>query len=147
MTDADDVAFDQIRHRATNDVNLQLLDLTKRFPFEANTFDVVYAQLVLHYFDDDMMHKIMKEIKRVLKPGGVLACMVNSTKDPEYNEKLEDSEGLINVEGLIKRYFSVDSLKPFVQDFEPIVFDEQGRTPKDDAVNTSGMVQFIGELR
>ncbi len=147
LTDGDDVAFDQIKKRAIEAVNLQILDLTNTFPFENHSFDVVYAQLVLHYFDDEMMHSIIKEIKRVLKPSGILACMVNSKSDPEYDEKLEDSQGLINVGGLIKRYFTVETFKPFVKDFRPIVFDENGRTPKDDVVNTSDMIQFIGKLK
>ncbi len=147
MTDGDDIAFDQIKQRANSEVDVRLLDLTNSFPFEDSSFDAVYSQLVLHYFDDEMMHSIIQEIKRVLKPGGVLACMVNSTSDPEYDEKLEDSQGLINVGGLIKRYFTVETFKPFVKDFEPTIFDTNGRTPKDDAVKTSGMIQFIGSLK
>lgn len=147
LTDADDVAFDEISKRSKVGTKPILVDITKSFPFEEGSFDAVYAQLVLHYFDDEMMHKIISEIKRVLKPGGILACMVNSTSDPEHDENLEDESGLINVDGLIKRYFSVGSFSPFVKDFEPLLFDDQGRTPKDDAVNTSGMIQFIGSLK
>ena len=36
--------------------------------FKANEFDVLYADLVLHYMSD--MHPAMKEAYRVLKPGG-----------------------------------------------------------------------------
>lgn len=147
LTDGDAVAFDEIIKRSTKGTRPLKMDITKRLPFKDQTFDVVYAQLVLHYFDDKTMNKIMSEIKRVLKPGGILACMVNSTNDPEYDERLEDSSGLINVDGLFKRYFSVESFSPLVQGFDPILFDNRGRTPKDDAVQTSGMIQFIGRLK
>ena len=147
LTDADDVAFKEISNRSAKGSNPKLMDITKSFPFDENSFDGVYAQLVLHYFDDEMMYKIMAEIKRVLKPGGILACMVNSTNDPEFDETLEDSSGLINVDGLIKRYFTVGTFSPFVQGFDSILFDNRGRTPKDDAVQTSGMIQFIGRLK
>ena len=43
--------------------------------------------------------------------------------------------------------FSKESLEPFVKDFEPLLFDENGRTPKDDAVSNSGMIQFIGRVK
>lgn len=148
MTDGQDLAFEEIRRRAkaqnTGNIDLQVVDITQDFAFEDGSFDVVYAQLVLHYFDDETMHKIIGEIQRVLKPGGLLACMVNSTKDPEYDPKQMNENGLIMVDGLIKRYFDEASFQPFVQDFETILLDSKGKTPKDDAVSNSGMVRFIG---
>ena len=149
LSDGHDVAFDEIRQRAKAkgilNLDLQTVDITKVFPFDDSSFDVVYAQLVLHYFDDETMHKIMSEIKRVLRPGGLLACMVNSIKDEEYNPDQVNDDGLILVDGLIKRYFDEDSFEPFVEGFEAVLLDSRGKTPKDDAVSNSGMVRFIGK--
>jgi ubiquinone/menaquinone biosynthesis C-methylase UbiE len=72
----------------------QQLDVSQPLPFPDSSFDVVFAELLLHYFPDTIMQQIMTEISRVLKPGGILACMMNSTKDPEYDEAKLDSDGL-----------------------------------------------------
>ncbi len=147
ISDGDDVAFNEIQARSVTSKRPVLVDITKPLPFEDNSFDAVYAQLVLHYFDDETMHQIIKEIERVLKPGGIFSCMVNSLDDPEYDETLENASGLINVDGLIKRYFTLDSFAPFVSTFRPLLFDNKGRHPKDDAKGNVGMIRFIGVLR
>lgn len=146
MSDGDSGLFDSLKKKSTAGSRPVQFDLTKQFPFSDNAFDVVYAQLVLHYFEDKEMLEIMKEIERVLSPGGVLACMVNTIEDPEYKELAKDKSGIIKTDKLLKRYFSVESLKPFVTNFEPLLFNAHGHTPKDDAVGNSGMIQFIGRL-
>lgn len=149
LSDAQSLVFPEITKRAKdqNVQNVELVerDITQPFRFADEEFDVVYAQLVLHYFDDDTMHAIVKEIRRVLKPAGIFACMVNSVNDPEYNADQENEHGLINVDGLMKRYFNIETFRPFLAGFEPLLFDMNGKTPKDDAVSNSGMVQFIGK--
>ncbi len=145
LTDASDVAFDSIRAKSKSEIKLEKVDITKTLPFQEGSFDVVYAQLVLHYFNDEMMNFIISEIQQVLSSGGLLACMVNSTKDPEYDQSLENEDHLIKLGKLQKRFFSPVSFQPFVTEFDTIVLDDKGRTPKDDDVSTSGMIRFIGK--
>jgi SAM-dependent methyltransferase len=146
LTDATDEAFERIQGKARAaqvSVEIKQLDVTSPFPFASESFDVVYAQLVLHYFTDAEMHEIFAEIQRVLVPGGIVACMVNSTADPEYDPaQADDQQGIPGK--IYKRYFGVDTFAPFVRNFEPVVSDARGRTRKDDAVGTVGMVQFVG---
>ncbi len=47
-------------------------DLSKKLPFPDRSFDAVYAHLSIHYFDDATTRRIIAEIKRVLKPNGLL---------------------------------------------------------------------------
>jgi len=42
------------------------------FPFESNSFDKVYSCLVFHHLDKEAKTHSLKEIFRVLKPGGTL---------------------------------------------------------------------------
>lgn len=147
LTDATSNYFDHIKEQVKQlPVELTQLDVTKRLPFADSCIDAVYAHLVLHYFNDEEMIKIITEIERVLKPGGILACMVNTQSDEEYDTQKADSQDIMHVNGITKRFFTVETLRPFVQGFEPLLFDNKGQTPKDDAVGNSGMIEFIGKL-
>lgn len=144
MSDATDANFEEIKKQAKGNVELIKFDITDTFPFKDKSFDAVYAQLVIHYFDNRTTEFIFSEISRVLKEGGVVALMVNSVNDPEYDKSKSNSEDIVVMQGISKRYFSVESLTPFVKNFEAILFNNKGCTPKDDVVNNSGMIQFIG---
>lgn len=61
-----------------------LFDMTQKFPIEDNFTDVVIADLCLHYFDKKITEDIIREIKRVLKPNGILLFRVNSINDVNY---------------------------------------------------------------
>lgn len=148
LSDATDQHFAEITERAKGaDIELQKIDLLAPLPFDDNNLDVVYAHLVLHYFDDETMKSIIKEIERVLKPGGLLACMVNTQTDEEYDPAEADDSDIIEYRGISKRFFTTDSLQRFMGNFDTVLLDDQGRTPKDEAIGNSGMIQFIGAKR
>lgn len=127
-------------------VHYKNLNLTQNFPFEDQSFDIVYSHLALHYFDKKTTQGLFKEIVRVLKKGGILAVLVNTTDDSETKEghkKLE--EDLYEVNEIIKRYFSTTSLKEYIEDdFISIVIDNKGKTYKD---KISSLIRFIGKKK
>ena len=75
------------------DVKADILDL----PFEDNSFDVVFCNHVLEHIEDD--HKAMKELYRVMKPGGFGIFQVpqeleraKTYENPEITEPVERAE-------------------------------------------------------
>lgn len=63
-----------------------LHDTAKKFPLADNSFDVIYAHLALHYFDDLTTRAVFSEMERLLKPGGLLFVKCKSTDDALYGE-------------------------------------------------------------
>lgn len=59
-------------------------DLRDPLPFANGRYDAVVASLSLHYFPWSATQAIAAEISRVLVPGGLLLCRVNSTNDVQY---------------------------------------------------------------
>ena len=113
-TDLSEVAIDYVK-RQIPQTEVKILDLTKPFPFDDNSFDIVIADLCLHYFSSEMTKQIMTEIKRVLKNGGRLLARVNSVKDLNHGagqgKKLE--ENYYFVEGYNKRFFDEEDANKY----------------------------------
>lgn len=113
--DYSDIAIEKI-NKEFNNVETKIVDISKRLPFEDNSFDLIIADLSLHYFDEKTTIAIMKEIKRILKPNGHLLARVNSVEDINHGagqgKKLE--ENFYYVEGYNKRFFTIqDAVKFF----------------------------------
>jgi SAM-dependent methyltransferase len=79
-TDFSIVALDLVKSNAP-DAEIVLHDLRDPFPFKDQTFDLVIANLSLHYFDFPTTREIIHEIARVLRGSGFLLYRVNSTSD------------------------------------------------------------------
>ncbi len=94
------------------DVETLEVDISNPLPFNDNQFDLVIADLSLHYFDNKTTIKIMKEIKRILKDNGVLLARVNSINDFNYGSnkgiKLENNYYFVN--GYNKRFFDLNDV-------------------------------------
>ena len=147
-TDIEDSALELAKEKATSnsvDIKIQKVDLRKKLPFQADSFDVVYSHLSLHYFDHETTASIFNEIYRVLKPGGTLALLANSVNDPEYKtgEMIED--GYFKIGKATKRYFSKNTVNEFTQRFNTVVADENGETYKDSAKGIHNLVRYIGK--
>lgn len=148
-TDISDVALGickaKIPPKLKDKITVEKLDLSSDFPYPDKSFDVVYAHLSLHYFDKDTTTKIFAEIERVLKPGGVFAFFTNSTSDPEYKAGKEIEEDLFKIDGISKRYFSIESTSKFVSRFDIFLLDDHGETYKDSAKGVHNLIRFIGK--
>lgn len=125
-------------------ISFQNVDLREELPFENDAFDVVYAHLSIHYFDSETTTRLINEIERVLKPGGIFAFLVNSVNDPEYKEGKEIEPDYFQVKDAKKRYFSVDTARNFVAWFDVNLLDSLGETYKDGAKGVHNLIRYIG---
>jgi demethylmenaquinone methyltransferase/2-methoxy-6-polyprenyl-1,4-benzoquinol methylase/phosphoethanolamine N-methyltransferase len=57
------------------------LEVVERLPFPNDSFDAVLSSLMMHHLPDDVKRQGLGEIRRVLKPGGIL--MIIDFKRPE----------------------------------------------------------------
>jgi ubiquinone/menaquinone biosynthesis C-methylase UbiE len=144
-TDFSDSAL-QIAKQKYPDLNYKIHDLHNNFPFPDNSFDVVYSNMALHYFDLPTTEKLFREINRVLKKGGILACLLNTMEDPEVKESKEIEPGLYETpSGLVKRFFDLDFLLQFTDSyFETIIADNKGETYKD---KIKTLIRFVGKKK
>lgn len=83
-----------------------LLDMRAPLPFRERSLDVVYARLSLHYFTDDVTRRIVAEIRRALRPGGLIAFMCKSTGDPLYGRGERVGPEMFLLDGKVRHFFS-----------------------------------------
>jgi len=98
--------------------------------FETNSFDAVTSNLSLHYFSEEETKRIINEIKRILKPKGLLLARVNSTSDTENsmsNSTLVEKNFYVSSSergSNHKRYFDEEDVKRFFYPLGRTIFFE-----------------------
>ena len=146
VSDAAMASLQELKSSHPDAVRLELLqrDVIEGLPYPDGSFQAVYAQLSLHYFDRETTREVFEELHRVLSPGGVLAVMVNNVADPEYGQgqKLEDDYYVLD--GKLKRFFSPESIAGFAEGFGTILADAEGETYKDAVKGVHHLVRYVG---
>lgn len=102
------------------------VDITKKFPFEQNTFDGIFCTGTLHLFDMQTIKDILSEIKRVLKNNGkILLDFATdiSRLDFDNNKVTFGGEGNYTLEQGINIF--QDSLRDFAFNIEKARFKEE----------------------
>jgi SAM-dependent methyltransferase len=87
-----------------NKLVTKVMDITKLFPFKANSFEGILCVGTLHLFPRSIFKKIFKQMERVLKPKGIIIIDFGSLwiikNEPNYTQQ----EALIFLKGVFKNY-------------------------------------------
>jgi SAM-dependent methyltransferase len=62
--------------------------MKEKLPFLDSSFDLVFANLSIHYFSDEVTKELMLEIRRILKEDGLFIGSVNGIQG---YEKIKDT--------------------------------------------------------
>ena len=60
------------------------LDMTEPLPFASGCFDIVFANLSIHFFSKDDTEKLISEVRRILKDDGIFIGSCNSSAAYKY---------------------------------------------------------------
>ncbi|WP_410513461.1 methyltransferase domain-containing protein [Paenibacillus sp. BR2-3] len=107
VTDFSEAALSIVKHKVP-DATLLLHDTKDPFPLADNAFDAIIASLSLHYFERNIMNRIICEVERMLKPGGLLFVRLNSVNDPEAE----------NQHPIERFYYSIESCREQFPDWK-----------------------------
>lgn len=108
--------------------DVRCFNMLDGFPFEDEAFEIVIADLCLHYFTEDDTRNILNEINRILVNGGHLIFRVNSMNDINHGagQGKEIEHHLFETEShTIKRFFNEDDIRDFFKDFEIEFLNEE----------------------
>ncbi|MFC1975275.1 class I SAM-dependent methyltransferase [Chloroflexota bacterium] len=94
------------------------MDIRQGLPFSEESFQVIVANLSLHYFRWGRTQMVLREVRRRLKAGGHLLARVNSTNDNQYGaasgQLVERNCRIVN--GVLKRYFDEEDIGELFRD-------------------------------
>jgi len=106
--------------------DLKIGDIYKKLPYKDNFFDAVISIQVIHHSKIKNIRKIIKEIERVLKPGGLVFVTVAKKKNYYRHEVTKDKKIAPRTHlpldgkeaGLIHYLYTKELLRKDFNDFE-----------------------------
>ncbi|MBR5421843.1 MAG: methyltransferase domain-containing protein [Lachnospiraceae bacterium] len=126
--DQSENAIDNIRKNFPEVKEAMCFNMLDGLPFEDASFDLVIADLSLHYFREADTKSIISDIFRVLMPGGHLILRVNSVNDVNHGagRGKEIEHHLFETDTkMIKRFFDEEDIRMFFKDFETEYLHEE----------------------
>lgn len=107
-------------------VKTVLQDMTNKLKFNDNEFDIVFANLSIHFFNKEETHKLLNEIHRILKPNGLFIGSVNSTRAYEFikDHVIKIEENYYGSNGRNVRLIDEAQFDLFFKKFEKIILNE-----------------------
>lgn len=141
---ATDISAKALNYLSKNNptVKTVLQDMTDKFKFDDNEFDIVFANLSIHFFNENDTYELLKEIRRILKPNGLFIGSVNSSSAYEFIKEhvTQIEENYYNSNGRNVRLFNESQFEKFFKDFEKIILNEVTETRFNHSKN---MYEFI----
>lgn len=122
--DISNIALEKVKKFNNNVINI---DMREKLPFEDNKFDVVFANLSIHYFSDSDTKSLMNEIKRILKKDGLFIGSVNGIQGLDKIKATAqeiDYHYYFNKNKYI-RLFDIEDVKKYLDIFDIIKIDEK----------------------
>lgn len=109
------------------DIKTVRLDMTEPLPFADKSFDVVFANLSIHFFSEKDTKALSSEIERILKDNGIFIGSCNSSKAYKYimHKSTVIENGFYFEEGgRTVRLFDESQFDQFFGDWDKIVLRE-----------------------
>lgn len=105
-------------------VSAHCFDMRNTFPFPNGSFEIVIADLSIHYFGISVTKDILKETSRVLTPGGILLARVHSIKNLPTIHTPTSEEGLVIANGFQRKYFTVNEIRSLLENWHIHILNE-----------------------
>ena len=129
--DLSENAITSIKKNFPEIVDAKYFNMLDGIPYQDNSFDIVIADLSLHYFKKEDTIRLIADLKRILKQDGHIILRVNSINDINHGagQGLEVEKHLYETDdGRLKRFFDEDDIRSFFKDFNIEYLNEEVMT-------------------
>ncbi len=91
----------------------------RKVNFPENSFDVIYAHLSLHYFDDKSTTQLFNKLSKILKKDGRIFIKCKSVEDALYKQGAKIEKDMYK-KNHARHFFSKDYMKEKLKEFKII---------------------------
>lgn len=108
-------------------------DLRNPLPLANESIDACYSHMLFCMALTTLeLEFLTREVRRVLKPGGLNVYTVRHIDDPHYRKGIHRGEDMYEVDGFIVHFFSSEKLEFLAKGYEIISIDkfEEGELPR-----------------
>ena len=124
-------AIDNIKKNFPEVYDTKCFNMLDGMPFDDNSYELIIADLCLHYFREKDTIKILNEIRRILVSGGHLIFRLNSMNDVNHGagKGNEIETHLYETDDKrLKRFFTEEDIRYFFKDFNIEYLNEEVMT-------------------
>lgn len=108
-----------------NNLNAIVHDVQETFPHSNNSFDFVYSNLALQFFDLKNLEKIFENIHRVMKKDAILLFSTKKKGDKYYDFGTKINEHAFEHKGITRYFYDKPILEQILeQKFEILKFEQ-----------------------
>ena len=114
-------------------VNTKVWDVRNGLPFKENSFDGCFSHMLYCMaLTTKEIINLNKEVKRILKPGGINIFTVRHIGDEDYKNGKHIGEDMYQNDGFIVHFFSKEKIKEISKGFKIENIDEfhEGKFPR-----------------
>ena len=114
-------------------VNTKVWDVRNGLPFKENSFDGCFSHMLYCMaLTTKEIINLNKEVKRILKPGGINIFTVRHIGDEDYKNGKHIGEDMYQNDGFIVHFFSKEKIKEISKGFKIESIDEfhEGKFPR-----------------
>jgi SAM-dependent methyltransferase len=119
--DSSNIAIDQLSKRAKDmklEITTKIHDISRRLPFDDNTFDVVYSHMFFSMeFEWKELEFIFEEVRRVLRNDGYHFFSVRNQNDKFYGKGIKKGE-IYEIHNFRIRFFSKEEIEKLAKEFK-----------------------------
>jgi len=108
-------------------------DVRDRLPFDDESFDGCYSHMLYCMaLTTSELEFLSREVRRVLRPGGLHIYTVRHTRDADYGTGIHRGEDMYEVGGFIVHFFSREKVEHLAKGYEIVGVDEfeEGKLPR-----------------
>jgi SAM-dependent methyltransferase len=131
-----DFINNKVRDLNLSRVNATVHDLDNPLPYDHESFDFIYSNLALQFFEINKLESIFKNISELLKNNSLFLFSTKKEGDKYYNFGKKINNYAYENKGIIRYFYPIDELKNSLsKSFEILSFDSDKHKNLDNTVS------------
>lgn len=119
-----------------NHITATTHDIEKPLPFQENSFDFVYSNLALQFFDANKLEKIFSNVMKIMKKDSLFLFSTKKEGDKYYQFGNKINDYAFEHKGITRYFYPEEVLKNLLSSYFNIIqFDSERHTNLDSSVS------------